>query len=121
MNIDAEKELEKKIRETILNGPTRVVIDESGEATTPGCAKDDHGIVPTVIFLRDDGWTLGAPEQFREVARKMWDDEYIAMAWYSEIHQCWFWARFGAAAPRVVPVRTMDDFGVAAIIDDESN
>lgn len=55
----------------------RVVINASGEATTPSVAQREHGITPTIIFVRDDGWSLGAPAAFEEVARSLWRNEWV--------------------------------------------
>ena len=59
-------------------GPSRVVISVSGEATTPRRAREDHDIFPTTIFIRDDLWSLGAPRQFEQVAYKLWEREWVA-------------------------------------------
>lgn len=71
------EKIKETIRSVIVGGPDRVVTNESGEATTPMRACQDHKIVPTVIFIRDDGWSLGAPEQFRRVAFEMWRDKWV--------------------------------------------
>ena len=67
------------LREIQDHGPTRVVINLHGEATTPRRALDDHDVEPTVIYIRDDGWSLGAPEAFEQVAANMWRDEWVAV------------------------------------------
>lgn len=56
--------------------PTRVVINKEGEAV-PAWMAEREGIKPVIVFVRNDGWTLGAPEEFIEVARKMWDGEWV--------------------------------------------
>lgn len=71
-------DLAKLVREIKENGPTRVVINSHGEATTPFIAKE-KGITPTVVFIRNDGWSLGAPAHFEGVAEDMWSDEWIAV------------------------------------------
>lgn len=65
------------VNQVIAEGPTRVVVDESGVATTPGSAFRNHKIEPDVIFIRDDGWSLGAPEKFQDVAERMWEDKWV--------------------------------------------
>lgn len=57
-------------------GPTRVVISIEGEATTPRTALVEHKIEPSIFFVRNDGWTLGAPEGFRRVAFELWKDQW---------------------------------------------
>ena len=71
--------LTRATREIRERGPTRVAINSTGEATTPFRAKEEHGIVPTVVFLRNDGWTLGAPEHLRVHAQGMWSDAWVAV------------------------------------------
>lgn len=56
-------------------GPARVLVDKSGESVTPRRARS-RGIGYDVVFVRKDGWTLGAPSALEEVARKMWDGEW---------------------------------------------
>jgi hypothetical protein len=72
------EKIKETIRSIIAGGPDRVVINASGEATSSTCARNEYKIAPTVIFVRDDGWSLGAPEQFRHVARDMWSDKWVA-------------------------------------------
>ncbi len=60
----------------IAQGPDRVVVDGAGVALPPGPARE-MGAVPHVIFIRGDGWTLGAPEHLAKVAEALWSDEWI--------------------------------------------
>lgn len=62
------------------HGPTRVVIDKEGEAISPKRARERH-IDCDVIFLRADGWSLGAPKQFLTVAEEMWKDEWVGVTY----------------------------------------
>lgn len=39
---------------------------------------DDHDV--DVVFIRADGWVLGAPERFEAAAYAMWSDEWHAFA-----------------------------------------
>lgn len=55
----------------LFGGFDRVVINEEGEAVSPERALA-MGIKPTVGFLRDDGWSLGAPHHLEMVAFKLW-------------------------------------------------
>lgn len=55
---------------------SRVVINPEGEATDPIRAKRDHGITPDIVFIRDDGWTLGAKDCHRDVAFDMWIESW---------------------------------------------
>lgn len=60
------------------NGPTRVVTDNECRATTTNDALLNFGIVPEVVFIREDGWSLGAPQHLADVAREMWAGQWIA-------------------------------------------
>lgn len=55
--------------------PNRVVINEEGEALSPKRALE-QGLAPDIIFVRKDGWMLGAPVQFENVAFKLWEKEW---------------------------------------------
>ncbi len=60
-------------------GPDRVVINKSGEATTPKHAMKEYSAMPDVVFVRDDDWMLGAPTRFVDVAHAMWADKWVAV------------------------------------------
>ena len=62
----------------LARGPDRVIVGPEGTATRPRRALEDHGIMPTIIFIRDDGWTLGAPADLEGVAFAMWREEWVA-------------------------------------------
>lgn len=55
--------------------PTRVMINQF-EAIPPGRAKNEHNIKPVIIFVRNDGWSLGAPEEYEVEAHAMWSDSW---------------------------------------------
>jgi hypothetical protein len=71
--------LEVVVEQIRNNGPTRVVINDRGMATDPRRALRDHNITPDVVLIRQDGWSLGAPHQFRELALQMWADQWVAI------------------------------------------
>lgn len=52
--------------------PDRIVINFEGESVHP----NRTDIQPDVIFIRSDGWSLGAPREFEKVACDMWYDEW---------------------------------------------
>ena len=54
----------------------RVVINAEGEAWPPLRAQEELRITPDVVFIRGDGWSLGAPVEFASVAEAMWKDEW---------------------------------------------
>jgi hypothetical protein len=51
--------------------PTRVIVGADGVACSHERAQR-LGIEHDVVFVRDDGWTLGAPLKWMDVARHMW-------------------------------------------------
>ena len=61
--------------------PNRVIVDDGGLGTTPERAEREYGIVPEVIFVRGDKWSLGAPLQFEEVAYQLWKNEWTHYAY----------------------------------------
>jgi hypothetical protein len=68
------------LREQVLEqGPTRVIVSREGWATTPDRALREFGIVADVVFVRHDGWTLGAPRRWEEVARDLWAGSWVAV------------------------------------------
>lgn len=62
------------------NGPDRMIVDAQGLATTWPRASIEYGTLPEVIFIRNDGWSLGAPYRFREVAQGLWSETWVAQA-----------------------------------------
>jgi len=59
-------------------GPARVLVGSGGDATTVKNAWDDYRVFPDVIFVRDDGWSLGAPKRLEKVAYELWKDVWVA-------------------------------------------
>lgn len=59
------------------DGPTRVVVDGGGLGVPPRRAREQFHIVPSVIFIRSDGWSCGAPREFEAVAYGLWKREWI--------------------------------------------
>lgn len=60
-------------------GPTRVLVDRGQRATTPKIAKEKFGITPDIIFLRDDGWSLGASFLLAIRAEDLWKDQWVGV------------------------------------------
>jgi hypothetical protein len=52
--------------------PTRIVINRFGEAVGP--KRTD--IEPDIIFIRNDGWSLGAPKELARVAFDTWSESW---------------------------------------------
>lgn len=61
-------------------GPDRVLVNDNGDAVPSQQALVVLKIIPDVVFLRKDGWTLGAPERLETLAFRMWEDEWIGFA-----------------------------------------
>lgn len=70
--------MEQLVADIHRKGPTRVIVDNQGYAMTPDQALLEYGIVPDVVFIRSDGWSLGAPFQWSRVAYNLWDGDWIA-------------------------------------------
>ena len=56
--------------------PTRVVINSYGDGVTPERAERDYEIKSDIIFIRKDGWSLGAPEILESTAYSIWQNEW---------------------------------------------
>lgn len=53
----------------------RVVISHEGHAVRPDVAFYRYGVCSKVIFIRGDGWAIGAPEEFEYAAFHLWENE----------------------------------------------
>ena len=62
----------------VEHGPSRVLIDPAGDATSAKHAREKHGIIPDIIFIRRDGWSLGAPDHLQRDAFLMWRDDWVS-------------------------------------------
>ncbi len=76
------KQVEEQIKKQSLivdvdAPPDRIVINQEGEALNPERAAKLH-IYPFFVFVRNDGWTLGTPTAFEDVAYKLWEKEWVA-------------------------------------------
>lgn len=56
--------------------PARVVVDSEGQAVNSRRATFEYGVRTDIVFLRGDGWTLGAPKHLESVAYSLWRDEW---------------------------------------------
>jgi hypothetical protein len=75
--IDDLQHYASQIRRT---GPTRVIVDDNGFTVTPLRAKRDYGRVSIdVIFIRHDGWSLGASQDLAHVAERLWPKHWIGV------------------------------------------
>ena len=60
--------------------PNRVVVDRDGMAVNASRAKHEFCAYPDIVFVRDDGWTLGAPLALERVAYRLWRDYWTHFA-----------------------------------------
>ena len=72
----------REIEDQIFSeGPRRVMINEH-EAVPAKTARLRHGMQFNsleIIFIRKDGWTLGAAKHLADAAEKLWMDEWAAV------------------------------------------
>lgn len=54
----------------------RVIVDYHGQAVPSHIAEERYKIIPDIMFKRNDGWTLGAPEEFEDIAYEMWKGDW---------------------------------------------
>ena len=73
MNIN----LEAAVKRIMAHGPDRVVINTDGDAIDSKHAREQYNLNPEVIFIRNDGWTLGAPRGLEWIAFQQWAGEWI--------------------------------------------
>jgi hypothetical protein len=82
---DVRVMFERAAAKLAARGPDRVLVGADGEAVAPTYARVQRGIEPVVVFLRKDGWMLGAPSEMLEyVAYAMWPDEWIGFRRHGE-------------------------------------
>lgn len=75
---EAQMNTQQVIEHIRTHGPNRVVINSYGEAVAPNRAAA-KGITPDVIYVRNDGWSLGAPSQYESVACATWADCWVGV------------------------------------------
>jgi hypothetical protein len=76
----AVETLGQAVESLVANGPTMVVVKtwrgHVEYADTPENARK-AGISSDVIFIRADGWTLGARAADEKAARDLWDKRWV--------------------------------------------
>lgn len=75
-------ELKTYAQAVLEHGPARVVINADGEAVSSVRAREQRGVIPVIVFIRKDGWSLGAPEHLAHVAERMWREDWIGVLEY---------------------------------------
>ena len=61
----------------VAHGPDRVMIDE--HEAWPAKIAEIKGQEPVVIFIRNDGWSLGASKELVHAAERIWRDKWAAV------------------------------------------
>lgn len=64
--------------EALPEGCRRVLINEYGETKTPRRAREENGVKSDIVFVRRDGWSLGAPLHLERVAYELWADHWVS-------------------------------------------
>lgn len=59
----------------LQSGPRRVVINQEGNAVPP--VRCPEHLRPQVVFVRNDGWTLGATRRLALTAWRLWSAEWV--------------------------------------------
>ena len=76
-----DAQIKEAIDNASRNGPTRVVYSDEGQATTPELALQLYNEVAEVVFIRNDGWTLGASMKYYKVAHDLWEGDWAAVVY----------------------------------------
>lgn len=71
--------IQQALESCTRQGPTRVMVGPEDYAVTSDEASA-RGVKPVVVFVREDGWTLGAPADLVRRARALWADQWVAEA-----------------------------------------
>ncbi len=61
-----------------VRGPDRTMIEEY-EAKPTKIAKDMYDQEPVVVFIRGDGWSLGASKKLVHAAERIWRDKWAVV------------------------------------------
>lgn len=90
-------DIDSLVNKVMKNGPSRVFARCScGCGGLVGRSPEEHNCPsPDVIFIRKDGWSLGAPKAFIAEAEKLWDDSWVAVLDVSDrsVRTYFQWAR----------------------------
>lgn len=73
------KVIEQALKAISQIGCDRVVTTHDGRAVPYKNAVEEFDIDVEIIFIRDDGWTLGCNRNMLETAYYLWHDKWIAV------------------------------------------
>lgn len=71
-------ELKQVVKEIMQFGPNRVMVS-ANETLTCSKAWSEYHIGPDVIFIREDGWSLGAPDNLSENAERLYNEGWAGV------------------------------------------
>lgn len=60
-------------------GVRRVLVNIDGDAKNAKDAESRYGVTPAQIFVRDDGWSLGAPSGMIAAAYRTWEGRWVGV------------------------------------------
>lgn len=63
-------------------GPTRVVVETKNghvEEAVPAYCAEERGIIPELVFVRQDGWTLGCTYRDALPTERSWSKQWVAV------------------------------------------
>jgi hypothetical protein len=67
-------------------GPKRVCVNRFGDGQVYEYV--DASLM-NVVFIRKDGWTLGALPGVELVAKKLWEKDWVAVMFRAHAHETW--------------------------------
>jgi hypothetical protein len=76
---EEQKAIDKALHNIGQYGTDRVLTSPRGTSVPFKYAVEEFGIPVELVFIRNDGWTLGCHRTHQSVAYQMWQDEWIAM------------------------------------------
>jgi hypothetical protein len=76
---EEQKVIDKALANIGKYGTDRVLTSPRGTSVPFKYAVEEFRITVELVFIRNDGWTLGCHRAHQSVAYQMWQDEWIAM------------------------------------------
>lgn len=74
---DAGIDVDQLFDQLRRRGPTRVYCGDQ-IAKSPARAKREHNASWSIVFVRNDGWSIGCDEQFASETHDLWGDDWVA-------------------------------------------
>lgn len=76
---DEQRSIDKAMENIGQYGTDRVLTSSRGTSVPYSYAVNEFGIEVELVFIRNDGWTLGCHRTHESVAYGMWTDEWIGV------------------------------------------